>query len=44
MKHLQLPLDGRYLILPARRGAAAGRLRVRAPASPDRRAENGDSG
>ena len=36
MKHLQLPLDGRYLILPVRRGAVAGRLRVRAPGLPAR--------
>ena len=34
MKHLQLPVSGRYLILPVRRGPVAGRMRVRAPGLP----------
>lgn len=36
MKQLQLPIAGRYLILPVRRGAEAGRMRVRAPGLPAR--------
>ena len=31
MKQLQLPISGRYLVLPVRRGPVAGRMRVRAP-------------
>ena len=36
MKQLQLPITGRYLILPVRRGAEAGRMRLRAPGLPNR--------
>ena len=36
MKRLQLTVDGRYLILPVRRGPVAGRMRVRAPGLPVR--------
>lgn len=36
MKRLQLTVNGRYLILPVRRGPVAGRMRVRAPGLPVR--------
>lgn len=36
MKRLQLTVNGRYLILPVRRGPVSGRMRVRAPGLPVR--------